>query len=248
MGRPKKKNSNPEYAMLELMKRAMTLYQEPFDDRVDRKSTLPSVRFVSEQMNTSLLRTRKLLISAGYYSTSISRRVSSLFGSGKSIEEIMKETGLGRASVYSYIPYFGLAFNLDETTVNADRHKLFRRRKKAVLELNKHVGTEFEEEYLWNAIREFEDYPFKTAKGLGYRYKIKVGKDGSQNEELIFDRKTKSITKATILLAYRKALDIQRSEGRVTGPKKLGVFGASYLYPMFLRFGIITAVRSSDDD
>ena len=32
-------------------------------------------------------------------------------------------------------------------------------------------------------------------------------------------------------------------KGNISGPKKLGVFGASYLYPMFLRFGLIDAER-----
>lgn len=37
-------------------------------------------------------------------------------------------------------------------------------------------------------------------------------------------------------------------EGRVKGPKALGIHGAgSYLYPIFIRFGIITAERSSDN-
>ena len=31
--------------------------------------------------------------------------------------------------------------------------------------------------------------------------------------------------------------------GNINGPKKLGVFGASYLYPMFLRFGLIDTER-----
>ena len=34
-------------------------------------------------------------------------------------------------------------------------------------------------------------------------------------------------------------LDAVLSVGAVTGPKKLGTFGASYLYPMFLRFGVV---------
>ena len=36
---------------------------------------------------------------------------------------------------------------------------------------------------------------------------------------------------------YKKAQEL----GCVTGPKQLGVFGASYLYPVFLRLGIICA-------
>lgn len=46
----------------------------------------------------------------------------------------------------------------------------------------------------------------------------------------------KSITRATVELAYQKALEMG---GIVEGPKKLGVFGASYLYPVFVRLGVI---------
>lgn len=50
------------------------------------------------------------------------------------------------------------------------------------------------------------------------------------------DRKEKSITRATVDLAYQKVLEMG---GIVEGPKKLGVFGASYLYPVFVRLGVI---------
>lgn len=56
---------------------------------------------------------------------------------------------------------------------------------------------------------------------------------------MFVDRKDKSITRATVELAFRTALEVQRAEGRVSGPKKLKTFGASYLYPIFLAFGII---------
>ena len=67
---------------------------------------------------------------------------------------------------------------------------------------------------LWEAILAFEGAIFYTAKGLEYSY-----------------------TRASILVAYKKAQEL----GCVTGPKQLGVFGASYLYPVFLRLGIICA-------
>ncbi len=50
------------------------------------------------------------------------------------------------------------------------------------------------------------------------------------------DRKNKSITRSSVEIAYQKVLEL---EGIVTGPKKLGVFGASYLYPVFIRIGVI---------
>ncbi|MCD8010073.1 MAG: hypothetical protein LUF34_04655 [Lachnospiraceae bacterium] len=85
------------------------------------------------------------------------------------------------------------------------------------------------EDALWAALRAFQGYPFRTAKGLTFTYTVRGG-------ELFVDRKEKSITRATVDLAFRRALELQV----VTGPKKLGVFGASYLYPIFLHLGIIT--------
>jgi hypothetical protein len=52
------------------------------------------------------------------------------------------------------------------------------------------------------------------------------------------DRKEKSITRATVMIAFHRALEVQAQEGCVSGPKKLGTFGASYLYPVFLHLGI----------
>ena len=49
-------------------------------------------------------------------------------------------------------------------------------------------------------------------------------------------RKDKSITRASVMAAFGKALELGRV---VTGPKKLGTFGASYLYPVFQKIGVI---------
>ena len=57
-----------------------------------------------------------------------------------------------------------------------------------------------------------------------------------KGHEIKISRKEKTITRATVEVALRKALALKV----VDGPKKLGVFGASYLYPLFLYFGIIT--------
>lgn len=170
----------------------------------------------------------------------------------------MATTKLGRASVYSYIPYKGLAFNLDETTVNADRHRLFRSRARAVAELHDHIGSPDENIYLWRCVIAFEQYPFRTSgrgsrPGVKFTYTIsrKTGASGQHysgenvdnyGNELKFSTKEKTITRATVELAYRKLLEVQEAEGYVAGPKKIGsVFGASYLYPMMIRFGVIRA-------
>ena len=258
MARPKKKNTNPALSMEQLLSQAIKLFQEPFDDRDERDADLPSLRAVADQLNTTILRTRKLLITAEYYSTETSRTVQTLVAEGRSVEEIMETTGLKRASINSYLPYKNLAFNLDQTTVNADRHRVFRRRVKAVEELNTHAGFPDEMEYLWKAIIAFEDYPFKTSgrgnrkgvrftytvirsSGAGGRHYSGASVDGYGNELWIVangEKREKSISRSTVELGYMKA----REMGVIKGPKALGLPGAgSYLWPVLIRFGVCTA-------
>ena len=49
------------------------------------------------------------------------------------------------------------------------------------------------------------------------------------------EKKEKSISRSTVELGFQKYLELLKTEGAVSGPKKLGVFGASYLLPLFQR-------------
>lgn len=82
---------------------------------------------------------------------------------------------------------------------------------------------------LWETLEVFQNEPFYTAKNLKFSYYLK-------GNEMFVTRKEKTITKASVMLAFRRALELG---GVVSGPKKLGTFGASYLYPVFLRIGVI---------
>ena len=62
----------------------------------------------------------------------------------------------------------------------------------------------------------------------GYGNELWVVMDGVKKE--------KSISRSTVELGFQKYLELLKTEGAVTGPKKLGVFGASYLLPLFQRF------------
>ena len=207
-----KKTGNPHVSMEQLVARAVELFEEPYDDRDGRDEALPSVRFVAEEMETTILRVRKLLITAGYYSTEMSWKVRELHEQGVSVSEIMDATGLGQASVYSYLPYLGLAWNLEERTANADRLRAYRRRKSAIENLITHLERPDAEIYLWKTVIAFEGYPFLTAKGLRFAYALKRGKNGLPTAEIEISRKEKTITKATINMAFRKALEIQKLE------------------------------------
>ena len=127
-GRPRK---NPDYDRTEqiddLLKKTVDLFSEPFDDRKDRSEDAPSIRDVAQAMNTTPLKIRKILITTGHYSTDLSRKVQSLREQGCSIQQIMKQTGLKRASVHAYLPYSKGSYNLSEPTLYAEHGKAYRK-------------------------------------------------------------------------------------------------------------------------
>lgn len=53
------------------------------------------------------------------------------------------------------------------------------------------------------------------------------------------NRKKKTITKATVLVFVNRVLQMNNVGEQITGSKKIGTFGASYLFAIFKRFGLI---------
>lgn len=88
------------------------------------------------------------------------------------------------------------------------------------------------EEELWTLLVDSQGKTYKTYKGLTFFYTIR-------GNEMFVSRKDKSITRATVMIAFHKAQELMESEGRVAGPKKLGTFGASYIYVIFENLGIL---------
>lgn len=235
MSRPKKKpNYNPDQVMQEFMAAVADAFGS-YDDREDK--TFPGLNAVAAEFGITALKARKLLITAGVYSTALSRQVAELHDGGVEISRIMKLTGLSRASVHSYLPYTKIPYKLEELSANAERIRLYRERKKKCEEFRSSLPTlagqskQEQEDTLWSMLLYLQGCVFPTAKGLKFTYKIKGG-------EMFVNRKSKSITQATVFMAFRKAMELG---GAVSGPKKLGTFGASYLYPIFVRLGVIRA-------
>lgn len=99
--------------------------------------------------------------------------------------------------------------------------------------------TEASEENLWKLIVAFQGYTFRTATGLPFQYKVKIGKKGNLNKELVIDRRenSKTLSWSSIRLAFENASKIEEVVSR---PKALGdIRGISYIYPMLWRFGVI---------
>ena len=191
-GRPKKK---PGYSKTEeidkLLKTAVTPFVEPYDDRKHRSEDAPTILDVANAMNTTPLKVRKLLITAGFYSTQLSRKIQSLHADGFSLQEIMAKTALKKASVHGYLPYSKGAYLLTNPTLRAEQRCLFRMRKRACKRLNE-CATD---QNLWIAIEAFAGYPFKAPDGSSLKYQV----DG---DELVFLNQDIRITKSEVMDAF----------------------------------------------
>ncbi len=85
---------------------------------------------------------------------------------------------------------------------------------------------------LWDTLLLYQDVPFVTSKNLQFSYSIR-------GYEMFVSRKDKSITRSTVNLAFDMVMKLLREDLPISGPKKLGTFGASYLYPVFIQIGVI---------
>ena len=78
---------------------------------------------------------------------------------------------------------------------------------------------------------------FKTNSGLPITYEVRKGRNGEYTKELWIDRreKSKSLVWSSVLLA------LKNMKGEVIDrPKALGdIWGVTYIYGMFCRFGLI---------
>ncbi len=219
MSEQEKPDYNPETILNHYIKAAAELYQENC-----------SLREIAAELSLNPQKVRKLLITGGVYFSPIAEEIAECIRKGMAIEKIMEQTKLSRSSVNSYLPYTRPPYKANEISTNAMRIAKYRERKMAMTELEKNPSKQ----KLWDTMLLFEGYPFKTCKGLLFRYTIKGG-------EMFVNRKRKSITRSTIEIAYDNALALNRE---VSGPKKLEVFGASYLYAVFLGIGVVKSGQS----
>lgn len=226
MGRLKKyPNYEPDRIMRELMDVVSGIYAEKGE-----------LQATAEEIGLSALKVRKILVTAGVFENEIADEVNRLYRDGKSPVEIQEITGLGRSSVNGYLPYVKALYNTKEVSANAERIRLFRERKACVDALL----SEWNEEVLWQAVVLFQNYRFLTMRGLPFSYVLKVGRNGQLNKELIVSRRKESKTLAwsSVKLAFEKSKELQGEI--VTRPKQIGdIRGISYIYAMFLRFGIV---------
>mgnify|MGYP004470734325 FL=1 len=231
MGRAKK---NPEYNPERIMEQFTNCIVDVYRTGTDSNS----LRKISEQFGITLMKTRKILITAGVYHTEISDQINSLWEDNWSISDIMKETGLSRSSVHSYLPYTKVIYNAEELSLYARRCRTYRKRKLAVRKLQSCIGGSMGilEETLWNTIKVFSGYFFETSEGKRFCYNV-------SGDEILVLKSRESITRADVTIALKEILKLN---GVVESLQNMKVPGAGYLYPVFLRFGLIRRKGESD--
>ena len=260
-GRPEKYPEQSADAKLEkLVARACAAARVGFDDRTERDDGLPTIAAIAEEMGTTAVKIRKLLITGGFFTSAAEREIRRRKEAGETIGKIMEATGLGSASVYSYLPYRRGVYTSEDPGVFSEQGRRYRERKKAAEALRERIvssGLDEEgEERLWEAVIAFQGYPLQTSgrgnrEGVRFTYQVSEagGKSGrgyrgkeiaGYGNEIIVSGKEKHISRSSVNLALRNGLNIQEKEGCVSGPKQLGTPGAgSYLYPLFVRMGLI---------
>ena len=87
-------------------------------------------------------------------------------------------------------------------------------------------------EATWQLLQQHQGETFHTAKGLPFTYTIRGG-------ELFVNRRRKSITVSTVRRALEKITQLEAAGEIITGPKKIGCYGASYLYPVLLALDVL---------
>lgn len=231
MERIKKK---PEYDPEKVMEQFTNCIVDAYRTGTDNNS----LRKISEQFGITLMKTRKILITAGVYHTEISDQINSLWEDNWSISDIMKETGLSRSSVHSYLPYTKAIYNAEELSLYARRCRTYRKRKLAVQKLQSCMGGSMEilEEVLWDTIKVFSGYFFEMAEGERFCYSV-------GGDEILISKSKESITRVDVNIALEEILELN---GEVSSLQKLKAPGAGYLYPVFLRFGLIRRKGESD--
>jgi hypothetical protein len=232
--RPKKNRKiNTDDLITQLIEAVTDTYLHPPEGTADENGKM-YLNLLAEEFSMTPIKVRKLLIASGAYRTPISEKINDLYRSGKTIKEIQQSTGLSAASISGYMPYQKTVYKLEVSTDIANRLRKYRERKAKVGQLAAEMSSASKKtkDLLWETLIAFENYPFKTATGLRYSYSVK-------GNELFVSRKEKSVTRASVNMAFEAAVRLQREVNEITGPKMLGCFGASYLYPIFIRIGVI---------
>lgn len=247
MGR-KPKYENPQLIIDSFFNAISDSYRHPGSgDEVGDVPGRKKQELLAEEFGISRIKVRKVLITTGDITPPTA--ITSLSSSGLKIDEIAQKLNMSKSTVNSWVGYSKGVYGLDVSAA-ADRTAIYRARKAALAELKEKMDGVS----LWNCVCLFSGYPFTTsgrgsAPGKKFTYSVAeaggagghhyAGEEveGFGNELFIVqngEKRDKGISRSSVDYALKIAL-----EGDVKGPKALKIYGSSYVYALFVRFGLI---------
>lgn len=261
MGR-KPKYEHPESIIQAFMESVSDSYRHPgCGDEVGDVPGRKKQALLAEEFGVSRIKIRKILITTGDLVYSETKRIEELLAEGEKIEDVAEKMQLSISCVNSLRPYTKGVYKLSEVSAAADRTQHYRNRLQSIQELQAVPSSV----NLWKTVCLFSGYPFITSgrgavSGKKFKYFVaEAGGNGGRhydgeevegfgNEIFIIPAtgegkgmmREKGISRSSVDYAFKIAL-----EGDVTGPKKLKVYGASYVYALFKRFGLITSADAN---
>jgi len=233
-------------------------YWHPTSEEVGVENGRKSINLLAEEFGISRLKVRKILITTGDLTYPATHGIQDLLAAGKSKAEICRQLEMAIATLNSMLPYEKGVYNLSDVSNAAENCRIYRERNAAVAELTNAVQDAMMEDQslaLWKAICLFSGYPFRTSgrgsrEGVKFKYTVSPsggrgghhydGADvaGFGNELWITvggEKREKSITRGSV----DYALKIVTEGSVVSGPKQLKIYGSSYVWAIFKRFGLI---------
>lgn len=232
--------------MDEILKNVMEAYEHlETMQRTGGSLAYGALKELSDQLGFKPSKVKKLLITAGLlfgkelYATDTGKLVLKLYKDGKTVDEIMRLTGHKRSSIFGYLPYTKTIYKAAELSTDAERIRLFRQRQKHCATFMDNLllkNNEEAEEYLWFTLEFLQGCIFYKhrkdhIKGERFRYEIRGG-------DMIITNMNISISKTTIMKAFRNALKGAGNNRYVTLLRYVNTLEADYLYSIFLRLGL----------
>lgn len=96
---------------------------------VERYSETGQIKATAESLGLAPLKVKKLLITAEVLKYDETKTIQRLMSYNMSMEEIMEETGLSKASINSYLPYSKIPYKQEVSSPNAKRCERYREKK-----------------------------------------------------------------------------------------------------------------------
>lgn len=101
-------------------------------DIIDSYAATQSLRKTSAECGVSIQIARRILASAGIYTSDLTETINRMHSGGKSVEEIARHLGIRPKSVLAHLPYTRTSYVVGEKSKNARNLAKWRAKKQSV--------------------------------------------------------------------------------------------------------------------